>query len=227
MKKYTKSRSIHPCRLEKNDLLELIKIAKETFPTSDSKEDFVISTNLPDIHISSNSIEEFLKHEELPDKFNRLSLTIIGWSENREIDKSVRMTFYDNYINLDVDGIQQTWVLGKDSQITDFLKKKRPRFWALHKVFPFITGIITLVSLSALVSFIKAKVMIYSVSTALFLIAWIFATVFYFSGTFLPYTQIILTTRKPLFTKENITIIIAVLSLIISIIGGVIIPLLK
>lgn len=227
MKEYTKSGDIHPCRLERNDLLELIKIIKETLPVSDRKEDFKISTNLPDIHISSNSIEEFLKHEELPDKFDRLTLNVVGWSKNREIDKSIRITFYGNYINLDVGGTQQTWVLGKYSQITNFLKKKKPWFWALHKIFPVIAGIIPIVSLNALVDFIKAKVIIYSVSTALFLIAWIFATVFYFRGTFLPYTQIILTPKKSLFNKENITIIIAALSLIISIIGGVIIPLVK
>gem|GEM_PF-3924217 len=33
------------------------------------------------IFLSVQIIEEFLKHEELPDKFNRLSLGIIGWSE--------------------------------------------------------------------------------------------------------------------------------------------------
>jgi|GEM_PF-4482982 len=54
MKKYTKSGEIHPCRLERNDLLELIKIVKETFPASDRKDDFEISTNLLDIPISSN-----------------------------------------------------------------------------------------------------------------------------------------------------------------------------
>jgi len=227
MIKYTKLESIHPCRLERNDLLELIKIVKETFRVSDRKEDFEISTNLPNISIRSNSIEDFLKHEELPDELNRLSFNIIGWSKNLEIDKSVRMTFYNNYINLNINGREQTWVLGKYSQITDFLKKKRPRFWVLLKIFPIITGIIPFVSLGALVRFIKAGVMIYSASTALFLIAWIFATIFYFRGTFLPYTQIILIPKKSLFNKESIAIIVAVLSLIISIIGGVIIPLFK
>lgn len=227
MKEYTKSGNIHPCRLERNDLLELIKIIKETFPVSDRKEDFKISTNLPDIHISSNSIKEFLKHEELPDKFDRLTLDVLGWSKNREINKSIHITFYGSYINLNVDGTQQTWVLGKYSQITNFLKKKKPWFWALHKIFPVIAGIIPIVFLIALVDFVKAKVIIYSVSTALFLIAWIFATVFYFRGTFLPYTQIILTPKKFLFNKENIAIIIAALSLIISIIGGIIMPLVK
>ena len=227
MKEYTKSGSIHPCKLERNDLLKLVKIVKETSPISERKEDFEISTNLPNIAIRSNSIEDFLKHEELPDKFNRLSFRIIGWSENREIDKSIQMIFYDNFINLYVEGIDQTWVLGKYSQITDFLRKKRPWFWALQKIFPSITGIIPLLSLIAIVYFIMVKAIISSISTTFFLIAWVFATVLYFKGTFLPYTQIILAPKKSFLNKENIIIVVGVLCLIVSIIGGIIIPLLK
>ena len=208
-------------------MLKLVKIVKETFPISERKEDFEISTNLPNIAIRSNSIEDFLKHEELPDKFNRLSFRIIGWSENREIDKSIQMIFYDNFINLYVDGIDQTWVLGKYSQITDFLRKKRPWFWALQKIFPSITGIIPLLSLIAIVYFIMVKAIISSISTTFFLIAWVFATVLYFKGTFLPYTQIILAPKKSFLNKENIIIVVGVLCLIVSIIGGIIIPLLK
>ncbi|GAG98418.1 unnamed protein product, partial [marine sediment metagenome] len=147
--------------------------------------------------------------------------------QNREIDKNVRMTFNSNYIDLNVNGREQTWVLGKYSQITDFLKKKRPWFWGLLKIFPIITGIIIVVSLITLGRFIKEGAIIYSTSSALFLIAWIFATIFYIRGTFLPYTQIILIPKKSHFNKESIAIIVAVLSLIISIIGGVIIPLVK
>jgi len=231
MKEYTKSESIHPCRLERNDLLELIKIVKETFSVSDRKEDFKIYANLPNITIESNSIEDFLKHEELPDKLYSLSFNIIGWSKNREIDKSVRMTFCNYFINLDINGREQTWVLGKYSQITDFLRKKRPWFWALHKVSPYIRGIIAgiipVLSLLVTIEFIKAKAIIYSISTALFLIVGLFAIVFYFKGTFLPYTRIILIPKKSFFNKENITIIVLVSSLIISIIGGIIIPLIK
>ena len=227
MKRYTKSGEIHPCRLQRNDLLRLSEIVKETFPISDREEDFQVSTNLPNISINENSIEDFLKHEELPDKFNELSIEIKGWSENREIDKSVRMTFSRLYMDLYVDGTDETWVLGKYSQIANFLRERRPWFWAVHKVFPFISGIIFVLSLAGLTYFIKAEEIIYSISTALFLTAWIFATVFYLKGTFLPYTQIILTPKESFFNKQNVTVIIAVLSLIVSIIGGVIIPLVK
>jgi len=227
MKEYTKSGEIHPCRLQRNDLLRLSEIVKEALPISDRKEDFQVSTNLPNISINENSIEDFLKHEELPDKFNGLSIRIIGWSGGQQIDKSVRMAFGKNFIDLHVSGIDQTWVLGKYSRIANFLREKRPWFWAVHKVFPFITGTIPVLSITGLSYFVKTGQIIYSISTALFLIAWIFATVFYFKGTFLPYTQIILTPKESFFNKQNVTVIIALLSLIVSVIGGVIIPLVK
>lgn len=227
MKQYSKSGYIHPCRLKKDDLMELVEILRESFSPSNRKEDFEISTNFHDVYIRSNDINEFLKHKELPDKLSRLSLRIIGWSENREIDKTVRITFYDNYISLDVNGTEKTWVLGKYMQIKDFLKNKRPWFWALNKAFPFISGIIPFPLLTVLAIFIKKGEIIYSLSTTLFLIAWLLTTIFYFKGTFLSYTQIILNPKKNILNKENITIIIALLTLIFTIIGGVIIPLIQ
>jgi len=182
MQEYTKSASIHPCRLQRNALLRLIEIVKENFPISDRKQDFEVSTNLPNIRIRENSIEDFLKHDELPDKLNRLSINIVGRSEKREINKSVYITFSNYDIDLNVNGLEETWVLGKYAQITNFLREKKPWFWAIHKVFPFIAGIILIPVLIGIVSFIKAEEIIYSISTALFLIAWVFATVFILEG---------------------------------------------
>jgi len=227
MKEYTKSASIHPCKLNRNDLLKLIELLKEAFPFSDRKEDFTISTNLPNISIRANSIEDFLEHEDLPDKFSRLSLEIIGWSEDREIDKAVRMIFYDNFISLDVNGAEQTWVLGKYSQIVDFLRKKRPWFGPLREIFLYTIGAIPLLSLFGLIYFIISNEIVYSISTTLLLIVWVIAGVFYFKGTFLPYTQIILRPKESPLNKENLMITIAILSLIVSLIGAVVVPLVK
>ncbi len=227
MKEYQKSGKIHPCRLEKADLSQLVEIIKKTFPISNRKEDFELSTNLPTITVRENSLEDFLKHEELPDKINRLSIRIIGWDENREIDRNIRITFYDNFILLDVAGFDQTWVIGKYSLITDFLKKKKPWFWALNIAFPYIAFLIPLLCGAALVYLIRANKIIYAVSTTIFMIASIYANILYNKGTFLPHTQIVLSPKISIFSKENIMIIIAIFTLIFTIIGAVIVPLIK
>jgi hypothetical protein len=232
MKNYTKKAKILPCRLRKDDLLDLIRIVQDTFPSSDRKEDFEISTNLKNISIYENSIEDFLKHKELPEKFNRLSFRIMGWSKDQEIGKrkiakGVRMVFFDNFIDLDVDGIDQTWVLGKYTQIKEFLSKKKPWFWVLNKIFPYIAGVVPFLAFFALIEFIKTNEIIYSTTTAIFLIAFMLAIIFYFEGTFLPYAQIIIRSKDSFLNKEKFILIVMVLSLIISIIGGIIIPLTK
>ena len=228
MKEYTKSREIHPCKLERDDLLKLIKIVKEGFPDSERDIYFKLYSNLPNVSIESHSIEDFLEQEELPDKLNRLSIEIMGYDQDhRNINKNIHITFYDNYINLDINGEDQTWVLGKYAQIYDFLKKMRPWFWALNKIFPFFSGIMPVLSLFAIIFFIKYNQIVYSISTSFFLVSWILAMVYYDKGTFLPYTQIIIRSKKSILSKEYIIIIIAVLTFIVTVIGGIIIPLIK
>lgn len=99
MKTYTKNEEIHPCKLDKNDLLELIAIINEGISGS-SIYDFELSTNLPNISISSNNVDDFLKNKELPNKFNKLSIRSFGKNQNREIDKQIFVNFSVNYIDL-------------------------------------------------------------------------------------------------------------------------------
>jgi hypothetical protein len=224
MKKYTKSGRMNPCKLEIDDLQDLIKILREKIPNSERKEDFEITTNLKNININSNSLEDFLAHRELPNNFNRLSLRNISWNENR-IDKSIRIEFTVNFIELNIDGMDETWVLGKYTQVSNFLKNKKPWFWAINKIFPYLLGVILTISLIAISTFIKNQEIIYSISTVIFLISTIYAGILNLKGTFLPYTQIIINTKKSFFNLENITLLISLLSLLVSIIGGIIIPL--
>ena len=78
-----------------------------------------------------------------------------------------------------------------------------------------------------MIIFIKKHEIFYSISTSIFLLTSIYAGFLNFRGTFLPYTQIVLNTKKALLNIENITLLISLLSLIASIIGGKIIPLFK
>lgn len=225
MKKYTKSLKLDASKLELNDLNHLVEIITKTFSENERNKHFEILTRLDDLHIRSESLEEFLKHKELPNRLNNLSISITGWNENRDIDKSVRLLLYKTYTNLDVNGDEETWIIGKSSQINEFLKKKRPWHWLLNKIFPYATGVIFLISLFYLSYFLKNGEVIYSASSGIFFLSWILATIFFIKGTFLPHVKIILYRDKSLLNKENITILIAILSLIVSVIGGIILPL--
>jgi hypothetical protein len=219
MKEYRKRIELGPCRLEKADLLKLAKLVKETLTISGRKEDFEISTLLPNINIKENSIEDFLKHEELPDKFDDLSIEAIGRDARADVDKSITLEFASYGNTVYVRGTDETWVLGKSEQIVDYLRGKRPWFGLLINVFPFIGGFLVALAITTLSYFIGARELLYSVSTAFLLVTVIFAMAFNLSHKFLPYTQIIVTPRESLLNKENIILIISILTLIITIIG--------
>lgn len=222
MKEYRKSGKIHSCKIKKNDLLKLVEIIKKTFPDLNRKEDFEVYTNLPNVSIHSNSIEDFLEHEELPDKLNRLSIKIMG---TNHIGKDIRLVFYDNFINLDIYGEENAWVIGKYAEITDFMKERRPWFWFIHTnifygIEAAISMILLIVFVSLIVHFININEIIYSMIIAFML--FIFAYIYHLKKTIFPYTQIIIKHEKSFLTRENVTLIILLLSLFVMILGIII-----
>ena len=229
MKEYIKSGNLHPCALKREDLVKLIEIMAEERnpPGAGAKKHFRISVDLPSIHITSESIDGFLEHAELPDKINQLSIWMYQRDDTLEPARAISFTFSEYGVDLNVSGLDQTWVLGKYAQIRDFLREKRPWFWALHKMMQLILAFAIAFSFYLLDKLIRANEIVYSISTAVFLATSIVATVLYLRGKFLPYTQIIVRPKKSFLTRENMILIIAVLSLIVSIIGGVLIPLSK
>lgn len=130
MKKYTKETKVHPCRLTKSDLIDIEEALRSDIKTK-RIEDFKVTCNILNINISENSINDFLNHKVLPKIISRISLSIIGWSEDNNIDKSIDLTFYDNFITLRVNGDSETWVNGKFLQLGNLLKTKRPTLWFL------------------------------------------------------------------------------------------------
>jgi hypothetical protein len=129
---FNKQNKIHPCCLTNDDLVALVSLIKQDFPKSDRQEDFTIRTFSTIVNISEHSLKDFLKHDRLPSILTILTIEMIGWSTERDINKSLDITFYNNYIELRVSGASESWVNGKYIQITDFLKGKKPRFWFLH-----------------------------------------------------------------------------------------------
>ena len=230
MKNYRKSGKIHSCKIKKDALLKLVEIIKRTFPDLNRKEDFEVSTNLPNISIHSNSIENFLEHEELPDKLNTLSIRITETNQydnliDLNIDKSVRLDFYDKSINLNIHGEENAWVIGKYTEITDFLKEKRPWFWFIHTnifcgIEAWTSMLLLIVFVSLIFHFIDINEIIYAIITAITL--FIFAYIYHLKKTIFPYTQIIIKHEKSFLTREDVKLIILLLSLFVMILGIII-----
>lgn len=148
MKTYSQSKRFSSCKLTKEDLVNLVNLIKLDFPKTDRSEDFKISSYLEKIRISENDLEKFLDHTELPDSLKRLNLDLIGWDQQRNIDKNVKISFYDNSVRLDVSGNTESWVLGKYSQLTGFLNEKKSIFWFFNTIPGYIfQGVLPLISM--------------------------------------------------------------------------------
>lgn len=226
MIQYRKFNSIHPCVLSKDDLIGLVDVIKKGFPKSDRNEDIEIYSTLSDMNIFENSIDTFLKHKNLPSKINNLSIKLVGLkiitgeplSKSARIDKSVELNFRDDGIKLCLIGDNEEWVLGKSTQILNYLRKRRAKIFILSQILFPISSFFAGMSLSILTRTYSA--------TSLFILLLALALGYLsFENKILPYTNIIIKSERGFINKDNIGTFIAIISLIILFIGTIIIPL--
>jgi hypothetical protein len=206
MKNYITDKRIHPCRLNRADLVRLVALIKTDFSKSERKEDFELRSYFDGLNISENSLDAFFHHTDLPPVLSRLTIRQIGWSAAREIDKLLELTFYDNYISLSVRGESESWVKGKSSQLLDFLKTKRPFFWFLRtRPGLFFGGALIFIIGGPALGFIEYRILTGGfISVGIFLpMGVIFLILLGFAVARFRYTQIYLT-RKNRLLKNTI-----------------------
>jgi hypothetical protein len=133
---FRKTKSIHPCRLSREDLVVLSNLIQTDFPVSDRITDFTIETRFDNVVIAANDVQHFLSRDRLPAILTDLEISKVGWSPDRNIDKMLHLRFGNNSIDLSVSGSSESWVNGKYIQIVDFLKTKQFTLWFLHHPVP-------------------------------------------------------------------------------------------
>ena len=178
---------------------------------------FSIKSRLNGIVMEEANLHDFLK-QALPNYLTRLEISLLEHSKDPLIYdadrlKSIYISFDNNYIFLHVDGPDQIWVLGKYQQIMEFLKDAKPWWWFVQRPFALISGIV--IAFNFLVFLLLAKAHNYwaSSTSLIFLISMIWATILYLKGKLLPYTNIILTPKKQLLRRDNIILLIMIISL--------------
>lgn len=225
-RKYTKSASLPPCKLKKDDLVKLAEIIRQSVNPSSMKDYFYIRTDLPHVSLSAENIYGFLQNEELPDEIIDLSIYCFRYSEVPHISKEIQLSLHNWLSSISVTGEDENWVLGTYAKITRFFKGKRPWFWfgANYYVFSYVSAFIGIACVFAFIWLVATSgaPIAYSISVALFFIAILFAAYLHFKGKFMPCVQIILRPKQS-FLNYNllINLVIAILtaaSLIVSII---------
>ena len=220
---YTRSTEIHPCKLNRDDLLELEHVIKQRFYGLEETY-FSISTNIKHHKIETTSITTLLENKNLPD-----TLTNLEFSAGQHGDfwgiKILHLSFEKTRILLSVSGLDEAWVNGTYYTVKGFLSEKRPWFNFLGDFWWFV---ITYFILDQLIYFIVWIFRRPSKSTRNKLI--VLSSVLYFSlmslkfgEVIFPHTQIIIK-ENPTFNSQNIY---SVISILVTILIPIIIELVR
>ena len=126
MKEYTQTIPVGKVRLIKEDLYRLEKIAANQSQVPGSATAFTISTHLPDLRISEESLNDFLRHTDLPPFLDNLTIRWTNSQSDGLITHQLLLRLEPTASQLRVSSQDQTWVLGKCEQFTRFFRNKRP-----------------------------------------------------------------------------------------------------
>ena len=218
-KRYEKKGTLDPCTLSKDDVLALTALITEDFSKPEVERYFRVSTNIDSTRVFSNSIQDFLNQEYLPEKIHDLSFWIEGWGENTRFDQAILLDFSRYSIQISVVGMDPVWVYDQYTKIVKFLKKKTAWYWPVITMERVIILGITVVLISNIIISLRTtfdKILLFGL--------WVFL-VFYDTRKIWPYSNIRLKEGKSFFDKENVSVILVVLMIIITLVTGTILPL--
>jgi hypothetical protein len=220
-KRYEKRGSLPPCRLNRDDVFQLAALIQETFSKTEVESYFRVSTNIEDVRVFSNSLENFLNQPDLPPKFSDLTFMMEGWLEKTRFDKAILLDLSKYSVQLSVEGIDPVWVYDQYHKLAKFLKDKVAWYWPLISLERFlILGITTVLVSNIIIS--RQQYL----DKFILLILWIFL-VFFDTRKVWPYSCIYLKDKWSLFEKENIAMLVLFGAISGAMIGGTILPLLK
>lgn len=209
---YTRSKNLHPCRLDKAALFELVDIVKRDFHSSNTEDDFRISTSFDGTNINENSLEKFLEHKNLPQIFSELSINQYDRSTDRTIGISHLQIRFNNYaVSLYVTGDSESMVKGKYSQVADFLRKKRPPFWFFRTPPLYIIqgAILAAIVAGLFVLCVRLYYKGFDTFGILLFIGLVLMSLFEYTMMKYPYTQINLKEKRSFIETHNTLIILS------------------
>lgn len=216
---------VHPAVLYKDDVVELVRILTEC----DENKSCVLSIKFEyeGLQQTLSSIEELEKFsKDIPT--DRLSIDVTTWNEKNNIVNGISATMYHNYINYQIHSYNEAWFLGKIAQLTSFFKKRKPWYSLINKVIPFLSPSLIMSGFYLSLFSIKADAKLSAGICVSFTILMVIISYFSFRGKLFPYVRIYPSSRrKRIFTYELVSTIIAVLALIVSIAGTILIPILS
>ena len=142
---HRKIENLPPIRLYMKDLVALEKLIKSDVNWRDG--DFKIRIGHDNKTISIASFSELSK-EDLPESVNDISIEIIGWNSERDIENGISMKFYHNYADYQIHALNEVWFNGKRSQLSDFFRNRKPWYSWLNATIPVLTPLLSWVAIA-------------------------------------------------------------------------------
>jgi hypothetical protein len=225
-KRYEKHGRIKPCVLTRDDILALAAIIQRTFTKPEIDRYFRISTVLNHTRVFSNSAEHLLSLKELGDRVADLSFWIEGWDQKTRFDKNILLDFSKYSIQLSVEGTDPVWVYDTYNSITNYLKNKMAWYSPIIIMEKIIVFFITIILIANIIIAVKKGDPLYYLDKFGLLVLWVFL-VFYDTRKIWPYSNITLKEDKIYFTRENISMVVMILVVLLAISGGTILPFIR
>ena len=127
MKEYTQKIPVGKIQLTKEDLNQLVILScSNPSQVSPRLHESSISTQMGDLTVLSENLDDFLHRIDLPCHLDNLSLQWIDRSSREQIDYQLSLQLGLQSSQLQISSFDETWTLGKSKQIMRFLQQKRP-----------------------------------------------------------------------------------------------------
>ena len=215
--------NVHPAVLYKKDVIELVKILTECEPNQTYN--LSIQYEYEGLRQTMSSEEELLEFSK-EEPTNSLFINVTT-RDNNKIINGVSLTMYHNYITYQIHSESEPWFLGKISQLTTFFKKNKPWYALITKIIPFAGPSLVMSGVYLFLSSINKSILAASFFL-FFTISMAIISFLAYNNRIFPFVRIVPSDQKKrIFTTDLVSIIIAVLSLIVSIIGTIVIPMLS
>jgi len=216
---------VHPAVLYKSDVIELVNIVSEC--EAGQYYELSIQYEYEGFHHTLTTIEDLENFsKDIPT--DKLSINVTIWSENQNIVSGISITMHQNYIQYQIHANNEAWFLGKIAQLTKFFRSRKPWYSLITRIIPFVGPALVMSGFYIGLFAIKnAK----TVSAILgFVLAFSMVMISYYSykAKLFPYVKIYATNKdKRFLTYEMVKTVIAILVLIVSIIGTIVVPILQ
>jgi len=219
---HRKIEKLPPVRLYIKDLFALEKLLKTETNWRDG--DFKIDIGHENKTISISTFSE-LPIDELPESSNDVSLKIIGWNSEGEIENGVSMRFYHNYADYQIHALNEVWFDGKRSQLNAFFRNRKPWYSWLNASIPVLTLLLSWAAIAIAVWGYRANLIWVTLVATLLFISVVVVGWFNFKQQLFPYVKVSFLDKPNQKLGIEVITLVLELAILIATILSIIIPL--